>query len=149
MGRGPRALARGAPTSHTNPPPQHPQAGIKQFPTNGPQAGLNLWPQTKGLIGAIVVGFDLALGAGFAAYALAAHAKVAVALVAVGAVLYANSKGALQKAKGNLKDKDLKEILKAVPAGQSEEAASLLASIDADVDTILEAISKSDHTRKG
>ena len=62
-------------------------------------------------------------------------------------VLYANSKGALQKAKGNLKDKDLKEILKAVPAGQSEEAASLLASIDADVDTILEAISKSDLNR--
>ena len=37
------------------------------------------------VIGAIVVGFDLALGAGFAAYALAAHAKVAVALAAVGA----------------------------------------------------------------
>ena len=37
------------------------------------------------VIGAIVFGFDLALGAGFAAYALAAHAKVAVALAAVGA----------------------------------------------------------------
>ena len=36
------------------------------------------------VIGAIVFGFDLALGAGFAAYALAAHAKVGVAL-AVGA----------------------------------------------------------------
>ena len=37
------------------------------------------------VIGAIVFGFDLALCAGFAAYALAAHAKVTVALAAVGA----------------------------------------------------------------
>jgi hypothetical protein len=37
------------------------------------------------VIGAIVFGFDLALGAGLAAYALAAHAKFLVALVAVGA----------------------------------------------------------------
>ena len=40
------------------------------------------------VIGAIVFGFDLALGAGLAAYALAAHAKVAVALGAVGAAAY-------------------------------------------------------------
>ena len=38
------------------------------------------------------VGFDLALGAGFAAYALAAHAKVAVALAAVGAAAVYNTK---------------------------------------------------------
>ena len=40
------------------------------------------------VIGAIVFGFDLALGAGFAAYALAAHAKIAVALAAVGAAAF-------------------------------------------------------------
>ena len=44
------------------------------------------------VIGAIVVGFDLVLGAGFAAYALAAHAKVAVALAAVGAAAVYNTK---------------------------------------------------------
>jgi len=50
------------------------------------------------VIGAIVFGFDLALGAGFAAYALAAHAKVAVALGAVGAAAFLKKRKASKMA---------------------------------------------------
>ncbi|KAL1521381.1 hypothetical protein AB1Y20_021047 [Prymnesium parvum] len=57
-------------------------------------------------------------------------------------LLFSNSKGALQKAKGALKSTD--PITKAVPSSDSAEASTLLATIKTDVDAVLTSIAAND-----